>query len=80
MSDKTVPSARIPKTGWIFFGSSKIQCTIPSLSAYGAALDVIGSTEGIPDQFELVVNSETARRRCAVVWRNGRRIAAAFYK
>jgi hypothetical protein len=79
MSEKAPPSARIPKTGSIVFGRAKITCIIGSLSAFGAALDVIGSTEGIPDQFELTVAPETAVRRCAVVWRKGRRIAVAFY-
>jgi len=79
MTKKTPPSARIPRTGSIVVGREKFTCTVASLSGFGAALDVIGSTEGIPDQFELTVASETAARRCAVVWRDGRRIAVAFY-
>jgi hypothetical protein len=79
MSEKTPPSARIPKTGSIVFGRAKTRCVIGRLSAYGAALDVIGPTENIPDQFELTVDPDIVVRRCAVVWRNGRRIAVAFY-
>jgi hypothetical protein len=79
MSDKAPRSARSPKIGLIIFGRSKVECTIRSLSAFGAALDIIGSTEKIPDQFLLTVPPELARRRCAVVWRKDGRIAVAFY-
>jgi hypothetical protein len=79
MSEKKPPWARIPRTGAIIVGRAKFTCSVASLSGFGAALDVIGSTEGIPDQFELTVGTETAVRRCAVVWRDGRRLAVAFY-
>ena len=76
---KQTPSARIPKIGSIVVGRARLTCTVASLSRFGAALDVIGSPECIPDQFELIAGAETAVRRCAVVWRDGRRLAVAFY-
>ena len=79
MSKKAPPSTRIPKTGAILVGRAKFTCVVASLSGFGAALDVIGSTESIPDQFDLTVTSEISVRRCAVVWRKGRRLAVAFY-
>jgi hypothetical protein len=79
MSEKKPPSARIPKIGSIIIGRAKLTCTVASLSGFGAALDVIGSTEGIPDQFELTIATETTARRCVVVWRDRRRLAVAFY-
>ena len=78
MSKKN-PSARIPKIGSIVIGRAKLTCTVASLSGFGAALDVIGPTEQIPDQFELEIVTEMTVRRCAVVWRDGRRLAVAFY-
>jgi hypothetical protein len=71
--------ARSPKLGLISFGRSKIDCTIRSISAFGAALDVAPLNEKIPDQFMLLVFGEDPERRCAVVWRRDDRIAVAFY-
>lgn len=79
MSREKATLGRNSKNGSIVVCRAKSTCTIANLSRFGAALNVIGSTEGIPNQFELVVANETAVRRCAVVWRNGRRVAVAFY-
>jgi hypothetical protein len=51
---------------------------IRSISAYGAALDIVGNGK-IPDEFALTVIPDGDLRRCAVVWRKAKRIAVAFY-
>jgi hypothetical protein len=79
-SDKSpIRRSRGPKLGLISFGRSKIDCTIRSLSGFGAALDVAPLNEKIPDQFTLHVFGEVIERRCAIVWRRDGRIAVAFY-
>jgi hypothetical protein len=71
-------STNVVRLGSISFGRSSKVCTIRSISAYGAALDV-AANEKIPDEFVLTVIPEGSPRRCAVVWRNEKRVAVAFY-
>ena len=78
MEQKGSHSTRIPKSGSISFGRSKADCMIRSISAYGAALDIVGDGK-IPDEFSLTVIPDGDLRRCAVVWRKAKRIAVAFY-
>ena len=66
------------RQGSISFGRSKTICTIRSISAFGAALDV-DANEKVPDEFALTVIPDGGSRRCAVVWRKEKRIAVAFY-
>ncbi|MBR1156271.1 PilZ domain-containing protein [Bradyrhizobium sp. JYMT SZCCT0428] len=77
-NDKSQNGSRSPKLGLICFGQSKIDCTILSLSTFGAALDVASFNEKIPDEFTLLVFGEYIERRCAIVWRRDRRIAVVF--
>jgi len=76
MEQKGSHSIRIPKSGSISFGRSKADCMIRSISAYGAALDIVGEGK-IPDEFALTVIPDGDR--CVVVWRKEKRIAVAFY-
>jgi hypothetical protein len=78
MEQKSSHSTRIPKSGSISFGRSKADCSIRSISAYGAALDIAGD-EKIPDEFALTVIPGGGPHRCSVVWRKENRIAVAFY-
>jgi hypothetical protein len=78
MDEKNPRSTHVLKLGLISFGRSKTDCTIRSISAFGAALDV-AADEKIPDEFALTVIPDGGLRRCAVVWRNEKRIAVAFY-
>lgn len=66
------------RLGSISFGRSKTICTIRSISAFGAALDV-DADQQVPDEFALAVIPDGDPRRCAVVWRKQKRIAVAFY-
>jgi len=78
MIEKTPSLPRVVTLGSISFGRSKAACTIRSISAFGAALDV-AVDEKLPDEFALTVIPDGSRRRCAVVWRHERRVAVAFY-
>lgn len=75
MYEKNCRSLRL---GLISFGPSQRDCTIRSISQFGAALDV-REAQNIPEEFALTVLPDGDRRRCAVVWRNDKRIAVAFY-
>ena len=68
----------VVRLGSISFGRSKAVCTIRSIFAFGAALDV-AADERVPDEFALTVIPDGGPRRCEVVWRNERRIAVAFF-
>jgi hypothetical protein len=78
MGEKEPRSTRVPTLGSISFGRSKRDCTIRSISAFGAALDV-AADEKLPDEFALTVVPDGHQRRCAVVWRKDKRVAVAFY-
>jgi hypothetical protein len=78
MGEKDPRSTRVPTLGSISFGRSKRDCTIRSISAFGAALDV-AADEKLPDEFALTVVPDGHQRRCAVVWRKDKRVAVAFY-
>ena len=78
MVEKHPRSDHAVKLGSISFGRSKTVCTIRSISAFGAALDV-AADEQVPNEFALTVIPDGGPRRCAVVWRKEKRIAVAFY-
>jgi hypothetical protein len=72
------PRRSVLKSGSIRFGDAAVSCVLRDLSAAGVALDV-GSQDGIPDQFTLIVHAENKIHSCGVVWRKDRRIGVAFY-
>jgi hypothetical protein len=74
---RKAPRHRVLKAGTIAFGGGGITCTARNLSDTGAALDVT-SPVGIPDSFTLVLDTETTRRPCRVVWRREKRIGIVF--
>lgn len=66
------------KGGRIVFNrdQSTFDCTVRNLSRQGAKLQV-GSSIGIPDNFDLLLPN-TTRQPCRVVWRRPREIGIAF--
>ncbi|MGH6712973.1 MAG: PilZ domain-containing protein [Bradyrhizobium sp.] len=68
---------RTLKAGAIEFNGGGISCTLRNLSKAGAALEVV-SPLGIPQKFNLFIEADNARRKCAVVWRRERRIGVVF--
>jgi hypothetical protein len=62
-----------PKWRWFQGGS----IAAPKMSGYGANLEV-ESQIGIPNSFDLVIDTEHSNHHCHVVWRKARRIGIAF--
>ena len=68
---------QILKTGTISFDGSGIDCLVRKMSGEGANLEV-ESQIGIPDSFDLIIDTEHSSHHCHVVWRKARRIGIAF--
>jgi hypothetical protein len=68
---------QILKTGTISFDGFGIDCLVRKMSGEGANLEV-ESQVGIPDSFDLVIDTEQSSHHCHVVWRKARRIGIAF--
>ena len=67
----------ILKAGTISFDGSGIDCLVRNMSGEGANLEV-ESQIGIPNSFDLVIDSEHNNHQCHVIWRKARRIGVAF--
>jgi hypothetical protein len=65
------------KAGTISFDGSGIDCLVRKMSGYGANLEV-ESQIGIPNSFDLAIDTEHSNHHCHVVWRKARRIGIAF--
>ena len=72
---RSTPRHRVLKAATISFGGGAISCTVRNLSVGGASLDV-ASPIGIPDA--VVLEVESIRRQCRVIWRTERRIGVRF--
>jgi hypothetical protein len=75
------PRQRTLKEGRIVFNQrgSVLTCTVRNLSSTGACLDVPSSV-GVPENFELVIESDGIQQSCHVTWRSERRIGVHFSK
>ncbi len=75
---RTAARQRTLKGGKICFAqAATIDCTIKNLSPDGACLEFAGPM-GIPDRFDLILNSDQTSRPCRVMWRAGRRLGVSF--
>ncbi len=54
-----------------------IDCLVRNRSAAGACLEV-ASPVGIPDIFDLVVDTDNTAQHCRVAWRSANRIGVKF--
>jgi len=68
---------QILKAGTISFDDSGIDCLVRKMSGHGANLEV-ESQIGIPNSFDLVIDTEHSNHHCHVIWRKARRIGIAF--
>jgi hypothetical protein len=71
------PRHRIMKPGMIGFDGSGVVCLVCNVSQSGAAIEVKGNI-GIPESFNLMVESEQINKSCRVVWRKYQRLGVAF--
>jgi len=62
-----------------FNGAGAISCTVRNMSELGACL-AVESPLGIPDVFDLVVQTDGSRHSCSVAWRSEKQIGVAFEK
>jgi hypothetical protein len=65
------------KPGMIGFNGSGIDCLVCNVSPSGAAIEIKGNI-GIPESFNLTVESERIDKNCRVVWRKYQRLGVAF--
>ena len=77
MNNKQYQRQNVMKAGTIVFGGSGIDCLVRNISDSGANLEV-ESQIGIPNSFDLVIDTEHSNHHCHVVWRKARRIGIAF--
>ena len=77
MNNKRYQRQKVMKAGTIVFGGSGIDCLVRNISDSGANLEV-ESQIGIPNSFDLVIDTEHSNHHCHVVWRKARRIGIAF--
>ena len=77
MNNKRDQRRNVMKAGTILFGGSEIDCLVRNISGGGANLEV-ESQIGIPNSFDLVIDTEQGNHHCHVIWRKARRIGIAF--
>ena len=59
--------------------SPVINCTVVDISETGAGLSIrTGSTLGIPDTFDLVIEGDPKKYACKVVWKQAYKIGVEF--
>jgi hypothetical protein len=73
------PRHRTLKSGKIVVqsGRSVVDCTVRNLSAQGALL-LVTSLAGIPETFELVLETSGEHQLCRIAWRGEDRIGVEF--
>ena len=81
METQRVPRIRTLKTAHIVFndGGSVIDCIVRNLSSGGALL-VLPSVLGIPETFELLIDSDGSLRKARTIWKGHDRVGVAFGK
>jgi len=67
----------IKRTARLSFARQNLVCTVRNVSATGASIQV-ADVSAIPDSFGLVMEMETAARRCVVVWRKTTHVGVKF--
>ena len=67
----------ILRSGRISFDAENRICTVRNISTTGASIQG-ANLEGTPETFTLVLEMETAERRCTVVWRKKAQIGVRF--
>ncbi|MGB9368808.1 MAG: PilZ domain-containing protein [Xanthobacteraceae bacterium] len=76
---RRVPRHRTLKSGKIVVQSGRwvVDCTVRNLSTQGALLLVRGLA-GIPEKFELVLETTGEHHPCRVAWRGADRVGVEF--
>jgi hypothetical protein len=75
------PRASTQKMATIFISpeTPPIRCAVLDMSVSGAGISLwVGSTFGIPNNFELQVDGEPAKRHCRVAWMKPHKLGVEF--
>ena len=67
----------INEPAYVSAGGSVMRCTVKNISPEGAAIDV-DNPAFVPEQFRLVMASDSSTRDCTVIWIQQKRIGVAF--
>ena len=81
MEKQREPRTRTLKTAHIVFndGGSVIDCVVRNLSSGGALL-LLPSVFGVPETFELLIDSDGSLRAARTIWKGHGKIGVAFGK
>ena len=75
---RKAPRRLVKKSATVLLGGTRrIICAVRDVSKTGAGLDVAGDVS-LPGVFKLVIEMETAQRRCRMIWRNENRMGVVF--
>ena len=76
---RRVSRHRTLKSGKIVLqsGRSVVDCTIRNLSSHGALL-LVKSLAGIPEKFDLVLETSGEHHACRIAWRGADRLGVEF--
>jgi hypothetical protein len=76
---RTIARQRTLKGATVVFsdGQFTYKCLIKNLTPTGASLE-FSSTDGVPNQFQLVFEDRSPTRTCKVVWRTEKRLGVEF--
>jgi hypothetical protein len=75
---RRAPRRLVKKSATILLGGTRrLICAVRDVSKTGAGLDLAGDVS-LPGVFKLVIEMETAQRRCRMIWRNENRMGVVF--
>jgi hypothetical protein len=76
-NNRKAPRRAVRLAGKIRFASKSLTCMVRDISASGASIED-ADLALVPDSFRLMMEMESAERRCTVVWRRPTRIGVRF--
>jgi hypothetical protein len=75
--NRRLPRRAVRRAAKISFPGKRLTCMVRDISASGALIED-ANLSLVPDNFRLVMEMESAERRCTVVWRKPKRIGVRF--
>ena len=75
--NRKLPRRAVRRAAKISFAGKRLTCMVRDISASGALIED-ANLALVPDNFRLVMEMESAERRCTVVWRKPKRIGVRF--
>jgi len=75
--NRKLPRRAVTRAAKITYSGKRLTCMVRDISASGASIED-ANLALVPDKFRLVIEMESAERRCTVVWRKPKRIGVRF--